>query len=440
MKKYSIFLFTLLIANLIFAQENLSKNKAVEITLENNYDIQVSNNNVKIAENNASIYNSGFLPTLDASTSAGYSDNKNEISYQDGNFLENKTQVNNYNANVGVGYLLFNGLGRKYNYKRFQELYNLSEIQAQQVIELTLLGLLTSYYEVARLTENKVNQFKSLEISKDRLLREKYKYEFGQNTQLDVLNSEVDINNDSIAYLDIERQLANTKRDLNLIMGRDVNSPFEVDTIVNYEIALNYDELLASAKEKNVLLQQAEKSVAISDLDIKINRSGWLPTVAANGGLNWNNNHFNADTFNAFSLKSQNVTGFSGGVSLNWNIFDGGRTKVLVQNAKIAAENSLVQKEQIEKELERNMANAWETYQNALFILQAEQKNVETNKRNFSRSEEQFKLGQIISVEFRLAQVNLLNAINNYNRAKYAAKIAELTVLQLSGKLLGAIY
>ena len=72
--------------------------------------------------------------------------------------------------------------------------------------------------------------------------------------------------------------------------------------------------------------------------------------------------------------------------------------------------------------------------------MQAEQKNVQTNRRNFSRSTEQFQLGQIISVEFRLAQVNFLNAVNNYNRAKYIAKIAELRLLQLSGELLGAIY
>ncbi|MDH3323493.1 MAG: TolC family protein, partial [Flavobacteriaceae bacterium] len=111
-----------------------------------------------------------------------------------------------------------------------------------------------------------------------------------------------------------------------------------------------------------------------------------------------------------------------------------------VDNAKIAIDNSSIQKEQVDQDLERNVANAWETYQNALFILQAEQKNVETNKRNFSRSEEQFKLGQIISVEFRLAQVNLLNAVNNLNQAKYVAKVAELKLLQLSGDLLGASY
>ena len=59
---------------------------------------------------------------------------------------------------------------------------------------------------------------------------------------------------------------------------------------------------------------------------------------------------------------------------------------------------------------------------------------METNNVNFSRTEEQFKLGQITSIEFRLAQVNLLNAKSNLNQAKYDAKNAELFLLQLTGE------
>jgi len=279
-----------------------------------------------------------------------------------------------------------------------------------------------------------------LSISKDRSLREKYNYEYGQNTQLDVLNSEVDVNNDSISLLNISRELSNAKRDLNVVLGRSVTTDFEVDTIVNYVLDLNYDNLLKSAKENNVLLLQADKNVELSNYDLKINKSGWMPVIGVNGAYGWNNLNVDTDNGNAFSLASQTSKGINAGLNLTWNIFDGGSTKTRVDNAKIAIDNSEIQKEQIEQDLERNVANAWETYQNALFILQAEQKNVDTNKRNFSRSEEQFKLGQIISVEFRLAQVNLLNAVNNLNKAKYAAKIAELRLLQLSGQLLGADY
>ena len=434
-------ILVLLLGISMTAQEMLEKQGAVDIALENNYDIKVSNNDLEAAKNSSSIYNSGYLPSVFAQGGADYQSNESEIEFQDGSVqddIENTT--NSYTATVGVDYLLFDGFGRKYNYRKLQEQYNISEIRVRQVIENTLLDLLVSYYDVARLTENKNNLQQSLDISKSQLLREQYGYQYGQKTQLDVLNSEVNVNQDSINLLNIQRELANAKRDLNVILGREVNIDFAVDTAVSYAIDLTYDSMMQSAKINNTLLIQAEKNVTLSDYDLKINKSSWVPNVGVNGAYNWRDSNTDSNISNPFSLASQTSKGIVGGVNVSWNIFDGGTTKTRVQNAKIAIDNSNIERELIEKDLERNVANAWETYQNSLFVLSAEEKNVETNKRNFERSQEQYRLGQIITVEFRLAQVNLLSAVNSYNQAKYTAKVAELRLLQLGGKLIGAAY
>jgi outer membrane protein TolC len=126
----------------------------------------------------------------------------------------------------------------------------------------------------------------------------------------------------------------------------------------------------------------------------------------------------------------------SGGINLTWNIFSGGRNRTQVQNAKINLDTQQLQKQQIEIEINRDFNNAWEDYQNKLFVLQTQQKNVQTNTDNFNRTEERFKLGQITSIEFRQAQLNLINAVNAKNAAKYETKLSELQLLQLSGELL----
>lgn len=425
----------------ISTPEVLPKQNAVDMALEYNYDILVSYNDLEAAKNNASIYNSGFLPSVFANGGAAYDDNTSETAFQDGTVQDDiETTSTNLNASVGVDYLLFDGLGRKYNYKRLQEEYNISEIRVRQVIENTLLDLLIAYYDVARLTENKYNLEQSLAISKSQYLREEYGYQYGQKTQLDVLNTQVNVNIDSINLLNIQRELANAKRDLNVILGRDVNLDFQVDTTVGYAINLTYDNMMNSAKVNNTQLLQAERNVTLSDYDLKINKSSWIPNVGVNGAYAWSDLDQESNIQNPFAFAGRTARGIQAGLNVSWNIFDGGLTKTRVRNAKIAIENSNIQRELIEKDLERNVANAWETYQNSLFILEAERKNVETNKRNFERSEEQFKLGQIINVELRLAQVNFLNAVNSYNEAKYTAKVAELRLLQLAGNLIGADY
>ena len=115
---------------------------------------------------------------------------------------------------------------------------------------------------------------------------------------------------------------------------------------------------------------------------------------------------------------------------------DGGLRKLREQNTEINLQTLQLQEEQLLQELDRDLINTWENYQNALYVLEAERKNLSTSELNFQRTEEQFNLGQSTSVEFRQAQLNLLNAATNYNNAKYDAKVIEVSLLQLAGDLL----
>jgi len=431
--KYILIITLFLSFSAIQAQELLTKETAVSLALENNYGIRTAKNSIKIAENNASIYNSGYLPSVSGSAGANYSNNDAKITSHDGSVTEtDAAESSRYNASVGLNYMLFDGLGRSYNYKRLKEQYNLSELEAQTVIQNSLLQIFTNYFEVAQITENRKNISESLNISKQRLTRMTYGFEYGQNTKLEVLNAEVDVNNDSISFINEQRLLANSKRNLNLLLGRNVTTDFEVDTEVEFNSIFNYDQLLEKSKEYNVEVQKINKNVVISEYDIKISKSDLYPFLNLNTSYAYNNNNNDQTSF----VKTQQTNGFNAGVTLGWNIFDGGGTKTRVQNAKINADNVQVQKEQVYNELERNVANALEIYNNAIFILEAEEKNVETNTMNFTRSEEQFKLGQITSIEFRLAQQNLLSAQSNYNTAKYTAKNAEIFLINLTGDLL----
>jgi len=418
-----------------FSQDTLTKDSAVIFALENNYGIKVANNNVLRAKNNSSIYNSNYLPKVSANAGANYNNSNYDTEFQDGgSSTRDNALYNAYNASLAINYTLFDGFGRSYNYKILKETHKLSQLEARQIIENTLLQLFIGYYEVARLTEDELNLITFIEISENRLLRAKYNYDYGQKTKLDVLNAEVDLNIDKIKHRNIKKLLANSRHNLNFVLGRDVNIPFVVDTSITYTPALILEDLISRTKNDNVYLLQANKNIEISNFQIKVNKSGWLPTVGISGSYGYNKLMNDA----SFSIANSTVDGFSAGVNLSWNIFDGGLTKTRVQNARISVENSQILKEQTEQNLERDVRNAWEAYQNALFVLEAEGKNVETNKRNFSRSEEQYKLGQITSIDFRLAQINLLNAATNLNRAKFDTKIAELVLLQVSGQLLNA--
>lgn len=415
------------------AQDIVTQEQAVKLALENNYGIKIAKQAVEVAENNTSVLNSGYLPTLTGAAGATYNLDNTEAQFSDGSStILNGAESDRYNASVNLNYTLFDGLGRQYNYKSLKEQYQLSELQARETIENTVLQLFSVYYSVAQLTENLDALQETLEVSKDRLVRAQYQFDYGQNTKLGVLNAEVDINNDSINIISSYQELKNAKRDLNVVLGNALNPEFTVSTAIDFKLQFQKDDLFEKAKTHNVALLQTEKNIAISELDIKSNKSGFLPTIGLSGTYGWNKNNNNGASFVSVSTN----TGLSGGLNLSWNLFDGGSTIIKVRNAKVNLETQKLQKENILIGIQRDFENAWEDFENKLKIFNIQQQNIITSQNNFERTQENFKIGQVNSIEFRQAQLNLLNAELSRNQAKYQAKLAELQLLQLSGELL----
>ncbi|MCB0756280.1 MAG: TolC family protein, partial [Flavobacteriales bacterium] len=361
------------------AQELLTRDEAMKLALQHNYDIQVAQKSVETAKSNASIYNSGYLPSATASGSGQLTYNAGKNETVQGTQEFDPTDAYSYNASVGLNYVIFNGLGRMYNYKQLKEQHNLTELQAKQIIENTVLQLSSSYFQIAQLSESVGILESALEVSKKRLQRAQYGYEYGQGTQLDILNAEVDVNNDSINLLNTVQQLSNAKRNLNLIMGRALDKDFQVDTNVVFNMASPSEELTKKALERNVQIEQTKSQLRNSEFAIKASRSGWFPSLSANAAYAYQGQN---NPNGAFLTGSESY-GPQAGLSLSWNIFDGGTTKTRVQNAKIALETQKIQQERTALTVQRDVLNAYDSYQNALFVLQAQHANLATTQRNF---------------------------------------------------------
>jgi outer membrane protein TolC len=219
---------------------------------------------------------------------------------------------------------------------------------------------------------------------------------------------------------------------LNIILGIQLEEDYEVETEVDFLTLLSFDELLSISLENNVVLKQQDKNILMSEYNIRANKGNYLPRVGLSGSYGWSESDNPSTSFFAGST----ITGFRAGLNVSWNVFDGGVTKTRVSNAKIALDNQEIIKQQQLETIENLLKNTSEEYTNKLFILQAQEKNVITNQNNFDRSVEKYKLGQISSIDFRLAQVNLLNSQTDLTNTKYETKLIELRLLQLSGQIL----
>lgn len=419
-------------------QDVLSKTEAVETILRNNYDVRIAANNVAIAANTADPGFVGFNPRVDATGGIGADVANAYQQFADGREISGKgTLPVRGNANLGIQYVLYEGNARNLRLSQLQEQAKLASLAQRQTIEVSILELMVAYYEVARLTEAVRALEETLLVSDRRLTRAQYGFDYGQGNRLQVLNAEVDINRDSVNLINAMQQLANSKRDVNVLLAREANTPFDIDTTIIYADDLVMRELLDSAFINNTQLALANKDFDIIEYDYELNESGKRPVVIFDGSAFGS---ISSDLSDQSFINYQTQYGLSGGLSVAWNISDGGVRRVQRENIRLSLENQRIAVDQIENELERGLRNAWEVYENALYVLKVERHNLSTNRENFNRTQEQYNIGQVTSVEFRQAQFNQLNAEISYVTAKYTAKVAELRLLQLCGKILDAVY
>ena len=418
----------------LFAQDELTISTAVIKTLENNLDIKISENLEKIAKNNSGILNNNYLPNIQLGSELNSNIQNIEIETPNGiSGTLDDTKTDNSSALLSISYNIIDASGRKYNYQKSKELYSKSSLEVKEIIENTMLQLFTVFFEVSRLSEEKNILENALKISKDRYGRKLLEFEYGQTNNLEILNAEVDVNTDSINLLKSYKELINAKRDLNLIMNVDLESEFNIDTNIDYLSEKEIANIFSKDIFNNTRFLIVEKDVIISNLDKKVAKFSYLPTLGLSGSYGWNE----SVNDNPYAFYNKSISnGFSAGINIRWDIFSGGKKIIANRNSVINLKNSELNKKKIELDITKELRNSYQTHLNNLFIMEVQKKNLETNKNNFERNLERYKIGQVSSIEFRRAQLNLLNAELSNSSAKYQAKISEAYFLKISGEII----
>ncbi len=415
----------------LYSQEVLTIEDAKVITLENNFGILIAKNNVEIARNQTDKKANGYLPTVTAN--GGLNGNFGGSSQKFGNGNEAST-ANAFtwgaNASVAAAYTILDKR-RDLTLDQLKESLTLTDLQLKQTIEQNLLQIYNIYYQVAQLSENVSALQEAINISNERLRRAEYQLELGQGSGLDVLNARVDIQRDSVNILNAVMNLQNEKRNLNVAMGRNANIDFTIDSNSELEENLDLESIIEASKSENVLLLVNRQNLIVSEMDLQIIEAEKKPTLNAGASYDYN---YSDNPPGAF-INTSNSRGLAANIGLNWTIFDGTRD-IRKQNTIISLSNQQLQIDQIQQEIERDILNAWANYENALFVLEVEKNAVRTNEENFVRTEEQVSIGRLSSIEFRQAQLNLLNSQTSLNNAKFNARLREIQLIQLAGELI----
>ncbi len=433
--KISAFIAILSIAlTSIQAQQTLSLEEFTKIALENNFSIRISENQERIAINNYNLGNAGLLPTFGFRSS--YSGNFNN---SDQNFTDETSaslrSIHNTSAFMGLhaNWVLFEGFRGINRYKQLGELKNLSELNTRASIENMLAQLASEYYFYIQQKRLFSNLQYAVDLSRERVRIEKEHFLLGSGSKVQLLQAQVNLNADSSR---LERQyevlLASRIRLSEIIAEPDFNNgKTPADTVIEINPNLKYEELLTEAFKQNVAILAAEKNIIISEYNLELIKSREYPYLNLNTGYGYNLN-----TYQSGTISDMQSWGMNYAITLGVNIYYGKERRAKHSNARIEIENNTISLERIKQEVTADLLTIYNTYSNNIRLLDLEVQNLEIAKENLDIAFERYRLGALTGFELREVQKNLLEAEERLLTIQYRVKMAEISLLQISGNIL----
>ena len=328
MTKNKLTLLFLLISFLpSIGQETLTLEQALTRALQHNFQIKISALEAEKANVQHTKGNAGMLPSVDIRIGQQQTlqEQNNPNSVLQGQIFTATTA-----PTLELNWLLFNGFSAQANLRKLNRLVELSENNAELVIQNTLQATALAYYKY-KVEETKLEALQqTLNISKLNTERTKKKQALGILSSFDALQ---DLNNyytDSSNFISQQQNLEASIRNLKLLLVDSSNTSFQLNDIPSITTNLSLDSLLQTIKKTPTITSFLLNQTILKENEA-IAKSNLYPSLSMNLGSSLNSIYVRTDQFNVRPTPSwQSYINFS----LNFNLFNGGKTKIAIKNAQ----------------------------------------------------------------------------------------------------------
>ena len=419
-----------------FGQDSLSLKKAIEIGLQKNFDIQLTQRNVAINQIMNSWGEAGSLPQINIT--AGQI---NSISDQRNNpisFAPYLFQSNDVSGNLALNWTLFNGFGIQANKSKLEQLQIQSENTATLAIENTIHGIILSYYQ-AKMQREQLNLiFNLIQLSKEKYDQQVLKSNLGVGVKFELLQYENNLLADSSSFYLQELAYRNSIRNLNLLMGESIEKEWILSSEIKPELNdKDFNTLKNEMLANNTNIKNQFLNISLNQQDISIAKSSFYPNLILNAGTNTSVGKLQTNDVNApFPGASSQNLNYYANFTLNFRLFDGGKVRRGIKALEIQNEVNQIQLEQMQQQLVLELSNTFALYQTRKKIFELNKKAFIASKENLEIARFKEKTGLINSFNFRDIEMNYLSSGVNLYQSSFDLLESNATLLKLTGKII----
>ncbi|MBK7713787.1 MAG: TolC family protein [Bacteroidales bacterium] len=220
---------------------------------------------------------------------------------------------------------------------------------------------------------------------------------------------------------------------LNELMALDdlTKSFAAKDSAVDVNPALIYEKLLEETMADNTTLNIAARNKTISEYDSRIIASRSYPYLNLSTGYDYNLLNYSEGTY-----KNQKISGMNYGLTFGVNLFDGLNQRRSIHNSRIEIENKELHYREIEQGIKADLITIYSGYSNNLRLIRLEEQNLQTAGENLEIALERYKLGSLSGIDLREVQKSYLDAKERLLLIQSQAKLAEVSLRLISGKIM----
>ena len=446
------------------AQDTLSLAHAIQLGLQNNFDVQIGKLSLDVAKNNNNWGQAGMMPTI------------NLIGGQPNSIMQRKPAnpfavagrniSDNINGQLDVQFTLFDGFFVRLSKQRLQKLEELSSGNARFVMENTVQAIILGYYGVLLQKEQLQVLIKNRGFSKERYDYVKLRKELGGAITFDVLQEQNNYLTDSASVLQQQIFLKNAMRDLNLLLNENINKTYQLTDILPFENEeYRYEDLRDKMISSNTNLKNQYISQELFRNATQQAVSNYSPTLLLNLGANGSLDQLNANfrtatgntientvgflnrdpnapvynTVNETALKPQTLTGNSYGAyanfGLRFTLFNGGQIRRAVENSQIQEKIAQISTDQLKLSLENDLLASFDLYNLRRQLVQIAQIRLQAAELNLSLANERYKNGALSAIDLRIVQDSYQRAALENYLAIYNSIATRVDLVRLTGGL-----
>ncbi|MCU0446485.1 MAG: TolC family protein [Microscillaceae bacterium] len=414
------------------AQDLLTLEQAIELTMSQNFQVQIAKMDQQIALNNQDRGVAGMLPTINVGGDLNGSIVNSVQQFLTGD-PRRFTWARNTSQTIGVNaaWVVYNGKTRSNTYRLLGINQEISQLNVRNQMEIALNNVMTNYYDIVQRVQTLKVLTQNLNVSSQRAQVAKERYELGAFSRMDWLRAQVDLNNDSAAVINQKQSIWEAKITLNQLLNRAPDLDFAVADSIPLAQDLDYTELKNQTGSRNTNIQTAQKQRLTSELSLQIAKGNRLPVGTLNVGASAFNSRFGA----GFLVSNRNVT-TNGALSLVLPLYNGSIFRRQIANAHIGIKQA---EETIKFTQNQTLASfeiAYRDYERTKALYDLEKYNNQVAQQNLEIALERYKLGSLSTIDFRDVQQIAVAAANRLIGIQFQLKRNEINLLRVSGELI----